>query len=59
MLASSVACNDDCDERCHSDYEDCVSDARGDDAKEQRCDAERDQCIGICASQPVDFSDEH
>ncbi|MEO8184646.1 MAG: hypothetical protein ABI895_38040 [Deltaproteobacteria bacterium] len=56
VLASGVACNDDCDERCQSDYDDCVSNARGDDAKADRCDPDRDQCMGICASQPVDFN---
>jgi hypothetical protein len=55
VFASGVACNDDCDERCHSDYDDCVSNARGDDVKAERCAADRDQCVGICASEPVDF----
>jgi hypothetical protein len=55
VLASGVACNDDCDERCQSEYDDCVSNARGDVAKQDRCDADRDQCIGTCTSEPVDF----
>jgi hypothetical protein len=55
LFIAGVACDEDCDQRCHSDYEDCVSDAHGDDAKKQRCGADRDQCLGICAAQPVDF----
>jgi len=58
VLAPGMACNDDCDERCQSEYNDCVSNARGDDAKAERCDADRDQCIGTCASEPVDFDND-
>jgi len=55
VLASGVACNDDCEARCQSDHDDCVSSARGDDEKLGRCDADRDQCIGTCTTEPVDF----
>lgn len=57
VLASGVACNRDCDERCQSEYEDCVVSARGDDTKLARCDADRDQCIGTCVYEPMDSND--
>lgn len=53
LLACNIACNDDCDETCNSDYDHCVSKAKDSDQR-ARCDAERDQCRGICASQPPD-----
>ena len=51
--ACDTAGNDDCDANCYIDYKHCVSKSE-DDADRSRCEAELDQCRGICAAQPMD-----
>jgi hypothetical protein len=57
LLACNTACdsagNDDCDANCYTDHEHCASKAE-DDTQRARCDAELDQCRGICGAQPMD-----
>ena len=57
FLACNAACDtagdDDCDLSCYSDYKHCVSKSE-DDTQRSRCEAELDQCRGICAAQPMD-----
>jgi hypothetical protein len=53
VWATSLACNDDCDELCLHDYDDCTSEGESD-----ACEAALDQCRAICGSQPVEFGDD-
>jgi len=57
LLVCNTACDtagsDDCDANCYFDYKHCKSEAE-DDAQRARCEAELDQCRGICAAQPMD-----
>lgn len=53
LLTCNAACNtDDCDESCYYDYKHCVSKSEN-DTQRARCEAELDQCRGICAAQPM------
>jgi hypothetical protein len=59
LLACNISCNtDDCDESCYYDHKHCTEKAQ-DDAQRSRCDAELDQCRGICAAQPMDTGQRH
>ena len=57
LLACNVGCDsagsDDCDANCYFDYKHCQSEAEV-NAQRSRCEAELDQCRGICAAQPMD-----
>lgn len=50
LLAGALGC-DDCEELCQEDYDDCMT---GPEALRDSCNAEHDQCVGICVSQPRD-----
>jgi hypothetical protein len=57
LLVCNTACDsagsEDCDANCSVDYKHCRSESE-DDTERARCEAELDQCRGICAAQPLD-----
>ena len=60
LLACNTGCdtggNGDCDEDCYFEYKHCVSKSEN-DTERARCEAELDQCRGICAAQPMQTDD--